>query len=102
MMSTRMLRGMGKPLVDAQHMKRRSHLKSDHLPTSEKHIDDTAKDDEMDMCDETISNKNQRWQSFVEPGDKCKGEAGVASMRANVNDVARLGKQLLGNTFGGF
>ena len=66
MMSTRMLRGMGKPLVDAQHMKRRAHLKSHHLPTSEKHIDDTAKDDEMDMSDETIS-------GFAEPGDQCKG-----------------------------
>ena len=32
-------------------MKRGSHLKSHHLPTSVKHIDDTAKDDEMDEMD---------------------------------------------------
>ena len=45
----------GKPFVDAKHLKRRSHLKRHHLPTSEKNI--VGKDDEVDMSDEIKDGK---------------------------------------------
>ena len=39
---------------------------------------------------------------FLQPCNQCKGQTGVASMRANVNNVARILNQLLGSTFEDF
>ena len=40
--------------------------------------------------------------SMLQPSNQCEGQSGVASMSANVNNVARLGKQLLRNSFQDF
>ena len=38
----------------------------------------------------------------MQPGDQCQGQSSVAAMRSDVNDVARLEKQLLRDTFEDF
>ena len=96
MILTRMLRMRAIPLVDGEHLKRRAHLKRHHLPTS----DNTQFLEWQGGC--LWWNTKSFHCSCLQPGDQCQGQSGVASMRADVNDVARLEKQLLRNTFEGF